>query len=163
MKKAFTIIAALALAGVVHCQAQTTNVLSELDITLKGKLVPDKTAVTGESLSGNTNNISILRIQIIDAGATNHTTVIGQVIGTNVVSLLEQIGIVDLTPTTTTSDKALGVFAGSAGTATNAVLFLSIAEKTSGSNETATAKFQGIWSDGADAVSGTIASIKVKK
>jgi len=88
--------------------------------------------------------------------------VIGQVIGTNVVSLLEVMSEVDLTPTATTSDKSLTVFAGSAGTATNAVLFLSIAEKTSGSNETATAKFQGIWDDGTDAVSGTIASVKVK-
>jgi hypothetical protein len=162
MKKAFAIITALALVGIVRCQAQTTNVLRELDITLKGKLAPDGTAVTGESLSGNTNNISVLKIQIIDAGVTNHTTVIGQVIGTNVVSLLEVMSEVDLTPTATTSDKSLTVFAGSAGTATNAVLFLSIAEKTSGSNETATAKFQGIWDDGTDAVSGTIASVKVK-
>jgi hypothetical protein len=162
MKKAFAIIAALALVGVVRCQAQTTNVLSELDITLKGKLAPDKTAVTGESLSGNTNNISVLRLQIIDAGVTNRTVVIGQV-GPPVVALLEETDMVDLTPTTTTSDKSLGVFTGSAGTATNAVLFLSISEKTSGSNETATVKFQGIWNDGFDAVSGTIATIKVKK
>jgi hypothetical protein len=32
-----------------------------------------------------------------------------------------------------------------------------------GSNTTATVKFQGIWDDGVDAVSGTIATVKVKK
>ena len=82
---------------------------------------------------------------------------------TNVVPLLEETGMVDLTPTTTTSDKSLVVFEGSAGTATNAVLFLSVSDKVQGSNTTATVKFQGIWDDGVDAVSGTIATVKVKK
>jgi hypothetical protein len=163
MKKAFVIIAALALAGVVRCQAQTTNVLSEEDITLKGKLSPGNTVVTGESLSGNTNNISVLRIQTINGGVTNQTTIFGQVIGSNVISLLEPIGFVDLTPNATTGDKSLAIFGGSAGTATNAVLFISITDKFSGTNKTVNAKFQGIWDDGTSAVSGTAASIKVKK
>jgi hypothetical protein len=70
---------------------------------------------------------------------------------------------VDLTPTATTSDKSLALFQGSAGTATNAVLLLNITDKISGSNTTATVKFQGIWDEGTNAVSGTMASIKVKK
>jgi hypothetical protein len=167
MKKAFAIIAALAVVGIVRCQAQTTNVLDQQDITLKGKLAPDRTAVTGASLSVNTNNISVLKLEIVESGVTNRTQVIGQVTVvsgvTNVVPLLEETGMVDLTPTTTTSDKSLVVFEGSAGTATNAVLFLSVSDKVQGSNTTATVKFQGIWDDGVDAVSGTIATVKVKK
>jgi len=162
MKKAFAMIAGLALVGIVRCQAQTTNVLTEEDITVKGKLAPSGMAVTGESLSGNTNKISVLKLEIVDAGVTNHTEVIGQVNESNVVSLLEVTGIVDLTPTTTTSDKSLAVFEGSAGTATNAVLLLSISDRIRGTNTTATVKFQGIWDAGTEAVSGTMATIKVK-
>jgi len=162
MKRIFVSIMALVLMGLARTQAQTTNVLSEEDITLKGKLIPDGTAVTGESLSGNTNTISVLKLQIVSGGMTNHPVVIGQIVGSNVVSLLKVTSEVDLTPTATTSDKSLVVFEGSAGTATNAVLLLSITDKFKGSNTTATVKFQGIWDDGVDAVSGTMATIKVK-
>jgi hypothetical protein len=167
MKRAFAIIAALALMGAVRSQAQTTNVVSEEDITLKGKLIPDGTLVTGESLSGNTNNISILVLEIINGSATNTTVVIGQAAVTegvtNVVPLLAKVGVVDLTPTTTTSDKVFGVYGGSSGTASNATLFLTTTEKLTGSTVTLTGKFQGIWNDGVDAVSGTLASVKPKK
>ncbi len=80
----------------------------------------------------------------------------------NVVSLLGVVAFVDLTPNATTSDKSVAILEGSAGTATNAVLLLSISDKIKGTNTTATVKFQGIWDDGAEAVSGTMASVKVK-
>jgi hypothetical protein len=162
MKRAFAIIAGLALVGIFCCQAQTTNVLTEEDITVKGRLAPSGAVVTGESLSGNTNKISVLKLEIVDAGVTNHAEVIGQVNGSNVVSLLEVTGFVDLTPTATTSDKSLAAFEGSAGTATNAVLLLSISDRIKGTNTTATVKFQGIWDDGTEVVSGTMATIRVK-
>ena len=135
MKKASricTLVMVVALIGVVWTttsRAQTTNVLSEEDITIKGKLTPDGTAVTGESLSGNTNKVSVLRLEIVAGAVTNHTVVIGQVSGSNVVSLLEVTGEVDVTPTATTSDKSVAVFEGSAGSATNAVLVLNITDK----------------------------------
>ncbi len=79
----------------------------------------------------------------------------------NVVPLLEVTGEVDVTPTATTSDKSVAVFEGSAGSATNAVLVLNITDKFKGTNTTAAVKFQGIW-NADDAVSGTMATIKVK-
>jgi len=167
MKKAsriYILVMSMALIGLVGAatsRAQTTNVLDEEDITIKGKLAPDGTAVTGESLSGNTNNVSVLRLEIVAGAVTNHTVVIGQVSGSNVVSLLEVTGEVDLTPTATKGDKSVAVFEGSAGSATNAVLVLSITDKFKGTNTTAAVKFQGIW-NADDAVSGTMATIKVK-
>jgi hypothetical protein len=154
-------MALIGLVGIATSGAQTTNVLDEEDITIKGKLAPDGTAVTGESLSGNTNNVSVLKLEIVAGGVTNHTVVIGQVSGSNVVSLLQATSEVDLTPTATKGDKSAVVFEGSAGSATNAVLFLTITDKFRGTNTTATVKFQGIWNAN-DAVSGTMATVKVK-
>lgn len=167
MKKALQICAVvlavtlIGFVGVTTSRAQTTNVLDEEDIAIKGKLAPDGTAVTGESLSGNTNNVAVLRLEIVAGGVTNHAVVIGQVSGSNVVSLLEVTGEVDVTPTATKGDKSVAIFEGSAGSATNAVLVLNITDRFKGTNTTAAVKFQGIW-NADDAVSGTMASVKVK-
>ncbi len=167
MKKAsgiYTLVMAvvlIGLLGITPSGAQTTNVLNEEDIAIKGKLAPDGTAVTGESLSGNTNNVAVLRLEIVAGAVTNHAVVIGQVSESNVVSLLEVTSEVDLTPTATKGDKSLAVFEGSAGSATNAVLLLTITDKFKETNTTAAVKFQGIW-NAVNAVSGTMATIKVK-
>ena len=175
MRKLFAVVAVAALMGVVSGWAQTTNILEKQDITIKGKLSPSGTAVTGASLSGNANVISHLDLQIIsaDGTTTNEEQWIGQVVGSTFNLFLQQKAMVDLTPDSTKGDKFVIVFKGDGqvGTSINAVILVSGSSMQKvvkgATNNTVSAKFQGVWVDGADsgageAVAGSLASVKVK-
>jgi hypothetical protein len=174
MKK-LLVIAVVAVVGVATSWAQTTNILDNQEITVKGKLSPSKTAVTGADLSGNTNAISYLDLQIISGTTTNEETWIGQVVTSTVSLFLKQKANVDLTPTATKGDKFVSVFEGSGqvGTSSNAVLLLTGASKEvvkkGVTNEVVSGKIAGIWVDenesdtvAGEAITGSFASVKVK-
>ena len=174
MKKLLA-IAVVAAVGVATSWAapSTTNVLSKQDIAIKGKLSPSGTAVTGADLSGNTNVISVLDLQIISGGTTNEEQWMGQKIGSTFHLLLPQVATADLTPTATKGDKFVAVFAGNGpvGSSTNAALLITgsskVTIKNTVTNETVSGKITGVWVDGTDsgggeAISGSFASVKVK-
>ena len=169
MKK-LVAIAVLAAMGVATSWAQTTNILQRQDITIKGKLSPSGTAVTGQDLSGNTNNVSYLDLQIISGTATNEEAWIGQVVGSDFSLFLKEKASADLTPSSTKGDKFVTVFTGKdqVGSSSNAVIVLAGSSKPSGTNETVSGKLTGVWLDGLEsgggqALAGSIASVKVKK
>jgi hypothetical protein len=166
MRKVLAVIAVAALVSVASSWASVlvvTNVLEKHDISIKGKLSPAGTAVTGADLAGNTNNISVLDLQIIGVD-TNEELWIGQIVGSTTNLFLQQRANVDLTPLATKSDKFVGVFKGTAGSATNAYLLVTGSSKTtvksSVTNETISGKIQGIWNDDVSAVVGTMKSVK---
>ncbi len=171
MKKVIAVIAVAALVGVASSWAATiTTNVERHDVTLKGKLSPSGTAVTGKDLAGTASNtISILDLQIIEGTTTNEDEVIVQIIGTATNLLLRQVAGVDLTPTATNAlqaDKFVGAFASTNGAAINRVLLVAGSSKgkidhtTLHTNTVIKAKFQGIWYDGSNIVAGTIQSVK---
>jgi len=171
MRKLCVAVSAAAWMGVVSGWAQTTNIIPGLEITMKGKLIPSGTVVTGESLSGNTNPISFVHLEIINGTTTNLDRWIGQIVGSTTNLFLKQRGHVDFTPSAApVYDFDLGFLGdGQVGTSSNAIILVSGSEKTKVSkgetNETLTATFQGIWVDGTDAgggeaVAGVLDSIK---
>jgi hypothetical protein len=175
MKKllAIAVVAAVCVAT-SWAAPSTTNVVSRQDIAIKAKLSPSGTAVTGADLSGNTNVISVLDLQIISGGSTNEEQWMGQVIGSNFNLLLQEMATADLTPNSTKGDKFVAVFAGigQAGSSSNAVLLIAgsskIAIKNAVTNETVSGKITGVWVDGTDsvggqAIAGSFATVKVKK
>ena len=174
MKKLLA-IAVVAAVGVATSWGapSTTNVLSKQDITIKAKLSPSGTAVTGADLSGNTNVISVLDLQIISGGTTNEEQWMGQEIGSAFNLLLQEMANADLTPNSTKGDKFVAVFAGNGqmGSSSNAVLLINgsskITVKNAVTNETVSGKITGIWVDGTDsgggqAIAGSFATVKVK-
>ncbi|MGA2138325.1 MAG: hypothetical protein ABSH14_05635 [Verrucomicrobiia bacterium] len=172
MKKLLA-IAVVAAMGVATSWADTTNVLSKQDITIKGKLSPSGTAVTGTDLSGNTNVISVLDLQIISGTETNEEQWMGKVVGSDFSLFLHEVATVDLTPNSTKGDKFVAVFAGDGqmGTSSNAVLLITgsskVTVKSGVTNETVSGKITGVWVDGTDsgggeAITGSFATAKVK-
>ncbi len=167
----FLAIAVVAAVGVTTSWADSTNVLSRQDITIKAKLSPSGTAVTGESLSGNTNVVSVLDLDIISGTDTNEEQWMGQVVGSNFNLFLQIKANADLTPDSTKGDKFLAVFASNqqVGTSSNAVLLINgsskVTVKSGVTNETVSGKITGIWVDGSEngggqAISGSFATIK---
>ncbi len=151
----------------------TTNIVLNQELTITGKLSPSGTAVTGASLSGNTNAISYLQLQIISDTTTNEVQGIGQVVGSTATVFLNEVANVDLTPNATKSDKWINVFASSdqVGTSSNAVLLVAGSQKfvvTKGAtNIVVSGKVTGVWvsesdSGGGQSIAGSIASVKVK-
>jgi hypothetical protein len=175
MKKVLAVAVVTAVCVATSWAApSTTNVLSKQDIAIKGKLSPSGTAVTGADLSGNTNVISVLDLQIISGGTTNEEQWMGQEIGSAFNLLLQEMANADLTPTATKGDKFVTVFAGNgpAGSSSNAVLLITgsskITVKSGVTNETVSGKIAGVWSDSSDssggqAIAGSFATVKVKK
>ena len=164
MKK-IIVIAVAALIGIGTTWADATNVLFKLDIRIVGKLIPAGRVVTGQDLSGNTNAISHLDLQIVHGTTTQEVAVIGQlaVVGstTNVLVLLQEVAHVDLPPLTKTGYKFVHAFSGSAGLASNAMFLVFGAVKIDkATNETITAALEGIWTDGAQAIEGTVTTVK---
>lgn len=175
MKNLLAIAVAAALgvgtswAGVVV----TTNILVNQELIFTGKISPSGTAVTGASLSGNSNGISYLQLQIITGTTTNEVQGIGQLVGSNATVFLNEVANVDLTPNATKSDKWINVFASGdqVGSSSNAVLLVSGSQKTSISkgvtNIVVSGKVTGIWvsetdSSGGQSVAGSITSVKTK-
>jgi len=165
------VVAALGVAISGTAPAQTTNILNKVDITIKAKLSPSGTAVTAASLTGGTNLISVLDLEIISDSSTNEEEWMGLVVGSDFNLLLRARASVDLTPTATKGDKFVAVFASDqqVGTSSNAVLLVNgsskLVVKSGVTNETVTGKITGIWVDGFDsgtgqAVSGSISTAK---
>ena len=166
MKKLAAIAVVAAIVAATSF-ADTTNILGNLDITIKGKLSPSGIAITGNDLSGNTNAISYLLLDIISEATTQEVIGVGQVTvagdATNVVMFLSEKAGVDLTPTAPSSSKFVSALSGTAGSASNAVILLSGTLKLdAATNATLKAKISGIWADGAQAVAGSMASVKRK-
>jgi len=173
MKKLLA-IAAVAAVSIATSWADTTNVLSKQDITIKAKLSPSGTAVTGADLSGNTNVVSVLDLQIVSGTDTNEEQWMGQVVGSNFSLFLQEMASADLTPNSTKGDKFATVFAGNGqkGSSSNAVLLITgsskVTVKNAVTNETVSGKITGVWVDGTDsgggqAIAGSFATVKVKK
>jgi len=167
MRKVFAVIAAVALVSVASSWASVTvtNVTEKNDITIKGKLSPSGTAVTEADLAGNTNDtVSVMEVMIVSGTDTNIIDVIGHEINSsNVVTyLVEQAGVV--LASGAKGDKFVNAYAGTHGSATNAVILLSgatkVTIKNSVTNTTVSAKIQGIWNDDESTVTGTVKSKK---
>ena len=150
----------------------TTNILFQQDVIIKGKLTPNGATVTNACLSGNSDPISFLDLDIISGTTTNEVFGIGQVTTngtTNVVLLLVEGQFVDLQPTKTKSFKFVSTFMGSAGTASNAMILVSGTE--TGEESIVTTKITGIWDDSTKAggwtngqgIVGTVMPVKKKK
>ena len=172
MKKVLAVGAVLALLS-GSGWAQTTNIIPGLDITLTGKLIPSAKKVTGASLSGNTNAISFVHLQIINGTTTNLERWIGQINGPTTNLFLRQRGHVDFTPSAGPVYKfMLGFFGnGQVGTSSNAEVLVTGTEITKvvrhTTNLTVNATVLGIWltgtdSDGGEEVAGTVATVKAK-
>ena len=157
MRKVFAVIAVAALVGATSSWATVvTNVLENHAITIKGKLSTG-TSVTESNLSGSAVD-TVSEIEMTIAGVTND--VIGHEINvSNVVIYLQQVAGVDLT-TNEANHKFVGAFTGTHGSASNAVILLSGTSKTKTTNTTVSAKFQGVWYDGSNTVTGTVKSKK---
>ena len=166
MNKLIAAVAVIALMSAISSRADTTNILTKQDITIKGKLKPSKTAITGASLSGNTNAISHLDLEIIstDGTTTNEEQWIGQVVDSNITLFLQQKANADLTPNAPRVHKFVAVFVGNGqvGTSSDAVIFVNGISKGPETNQTISATVQGIWVDGTQAVTGTLKSAKKK-
>jgi len=153
-------IAVVVAVGVATSWADTTNVLSKQDITIKGKLSPSGTAVTAADLSGDTNVISVLDLQIISGTETNEEQWMGKVVGSDLSLFLQGVVTVDLTPNSTKGDKFVAVFAGrdQVGSSSNAVLLITgsskVKVKSGVTNETVSGKITGVWVDGTDSGGG---------
>ena len=78
MKK--LLIIGAAAVGIMTSWADTTNILSKVDIAIAGKLIPAGTAVTGKDLSEGPIAISSLDLQVISGTTTQEVAVIGQVL-----------------------------------------------------------------------------------
>lgn len=163
MKK-LLIIGAVTTVAILNSWADTTNILSKVDIAIAGKLIPAGTVVTGKDLSGNPIPISYLDLQVISGTTTQEVTVLGQVTvsgnTTNVNVLLKETAHVDLPPLKRTGNKFVNVFSGSTGSASNAVLLVyGTLRINKATNATINAAMEGIWLDGSQAVEGTIAAV----
>jgi hypothetical protein len=171
-------IAAVAAVGVGTSWAlppvTTTNIVENQELTITGKLSPSGTAVTGADLSGNTNAISFLDLELVTGTTTNEVQGIGQVVGSNATVFLTQVANVDLTPNATKGDKFVTVFSGdgAVGSSTNAILLVAgstkVVVKSGVTNETVSGKITGVWvngeasSGGGQSIAGSVASVKVK-
>jgi hypothetical protein len=174
MKKllAIAVVAAVGVASSWATAVTTTNILFKQDITIKGKLSPSGQTVTNECLSGNSDPISFLDLDIISGTTTNEVWVVGQVTTnastTNVVVLLVEGQYVDLQPTTQKKYKFICTLIGSAGTASNACIWVSGTE--TGEESLVSSKITGIWDDSTQAggwtngqgIVGTLAPVKKK-
>ena len=174
MKKllAIAVVAAVGVASTWADGVPTTNILSQQDIIIKGKLSPSGQTVTNESLSGNSNPISFLDLNVITETTTNEFWAIGQVStngsATNVVVLLVEGQFVDLQPTKQNKYKYFSTFMGSAGTASNAMILVSGTET---GTEIVSSKITGIWDNSTQAggwtngqgIVGTMMPVKKKK
>jgi hypothetical protein len=161
MKKLYAIIAVAGMTAAVSGWAQiTTNVSQGLDITISGTLIPSGDKLSSSSLSGNTNPISIVDLEIINV-STNVTTTnderwIGQVIEGATNLFLKEIRRVKIYPSLEKEDFDL-VYAGTGqvGTSSNALLLASgtdtttkkISHGVTNKTETVTATLKGIWLD----------------
>ena len=157
MRKLLAIVTVGALLGVASSRAQTTNFTQGLDIAISGKLIPSGTLVSNESLSGNTNALSFIHLEIINGTTTNLERWIGQINGSTTNLYLVQRCHVDFTPSAAPTYKfALGFLGfGQQGTSSNATLLatgteiVKVAKGTT--NVTVKAKLGGIWVTGTDA------------
>ncbi len=153
MKKllAIAVVAAVSVAS-SWAAGVTTNILFQQDITIKGKLTPSGQAVTNECLSGNSDPISYLDLDVISGTTTNEVWGLGQVTvsgTTNIVVFLQEGQYVDLQPTKHKSYKYISTLMGSAGTASNAMILVSGTE--TGEESMVSAKITGIWDDSTQA------------
>jgi hypothetical protein len=145
-------LALIGTLGIANSQAQT-NVTEIFTVTLKGKLTPSGATVGNADLSGNTNALALMEtgvgiligeFTVPSAGVTNVS-----------VAYLQEASHV----TTVAGKKSVNVLTGLPGPASNAVFLVDLSATGSGFNS----KFEGIWIDDSNAVSGSIASIKPKK
>ena len=173
MKKLLA-IAVVAAVGVASSWALplviTTNILFKQDVIIKGKLSPSGVTVTNGCLSGNSDPISFLDLDIIRDTTTTEVWAVGQVTTnastTNVVVLLMEGQYVDLQPTKQKSYKFISTLMGSAGTASNAMILVSGTE--TGGESLVSSKITGIWDDSTQAggwtngqgIVGTLAPVK---
>jgi hypothetical protein len=151
MKKllAIAVVAAVGVASSWAGTISTTNILFQQDIIIKGKLTPNGTTVTNACLSGNSDPISFLNLDIISGTTTNDIWAIGQVStngsATNVVVLLMEGPYVNLQPKKLNGFKFKTVLMGSVGTASNAMIWISGTENDDENIVSAT--LGGIWDD----------------
>jgi hypothetical protein len=183
MKKLYAVAAVATVMSVTSAWAQTTNFAQTLDIAIKGKLIPSGDALSNASLSGNTNPVSFVDLEIINGTTTNAERWIGQLSETATNLFLKQIRRVKVV--VPGKDYFDLVFAGTdgvqVGNSSNAVMVVAGTDKTTirtvrhGSeteivtNETLKATFDGIWLDepatnsdetGEAVISGTLDSVK---
>ena len=165
MNKVYAVVAAIVMIGAASGWAQTTNVVSQQAIVLRGKLSPSGRTVTGADLAGNSNALAYLELQIVSGTTTSTAFAIGQSTGTGTapaIFLMEK-SRVNLVNSAKRS-KFLDVFAGTAGSAMNATLLLSGTATTTiskkATNTTVTGTITGIWSDGTSSVQGTFTTSK---
>ena len=163
MKK-LLIISAVAILANLTSWADTTNILSKVNIAIAGRLIPAGTAVTGKDLSGNPIPISRLDLQVISGSTTQEVAVLGQVTlsgtSTNVTVLLKESAHVDLPPVARTGNKFVTVFNGSTGSASNAVLLVyGTLRINKATNATINATMEGIWVDGSQAIEGSVTTV----
>ena len=160
MKNLYAVVAMAAVIGVASGQAQTTNFTHGLNLALSGALIPSGALVNNASLSGNTNPVSFVDLEIIN-GTTNYERWIGQ-IGETTNLFLKEGRHTQFSPALD-KDKFMLVFdgTGQVGTSSNATLLVSGTDQTSirtikigghhtneteiVTNNTFIAKIQGVW------------------
>ena len=164
MKKQLSVMAVAMLVGVLSTWAQTTNMVSKTDITLKAVLT-DGTHVTEADLAG-TGDLSAMQLQIVDGSTTNEVNVLAKSVVIDVSSnltsatiLLEEQSAVDLG-----GGKSIDVFT-STGVDTNingAAWFVNGMTKEKKGATTFSGKVVGIWKDAETAFKGSSGTIKSK-
>jgi len=174
MRRIGAVVAVAAVMGVASAWAQTTNFTHGVNLAISGTLIPSGVKVDNESLSGNTNPISFVRLQIINGSATNYERWVGQIVGSTTNLYLMETRHVELF-TAANVDKFTFSLNGTGpvGTSSNASLMVvgvnSLKIKAGVTNDTFKAKIQGIWLDdpnptneagGEALVSGTLISVK---
>jgi hypothetical protein len=173
MKKLLSVIAVGMLVGAVGswgAPVETTNVLSQVDITLKATL-SDGTKKSEADLEG-TGDFSALDLQTISGTTTGEVNVLAKSVVTSndvltsATILLEEISGVDLS--IGKSGKSVEAFV-STGVDTNingAVWLVFGMTKTNmkgaTTNTTFTGKVEGIWKDTSTSFKGTLGSVKKK-
>jgi hypothetical protein len=172
MKKllAIAVVAAVCVASSWANEVITTNILFQQEVIIKGKLSPNGGTVTNECLSGNSDPISFLDLEVISGTTTTEVWAVGQVTTnastTNVVVLLVEGQYVDLQPTKQKNYKFICTLMGSAGTASNAMILVSGTE--TGDESIVSSKITGIWKDSTQgggwtngqAIVGTLVPVK---
>jgi hypothetical protein len=172
MRKLRVVVAVAAVMGVVNDWAQTTNFSQGLDVAIKGILIPSGDKVSNESLSGNTNPVSFVHLQIINGTTTNLERWIGQINASTTNLFLGETRHVDVTPKVNKDDFVIVFSAiGQIGTSSNATILVAGSETTTVqrgvTNGTVSAKIQGVWVDepavgDGQAIVGTMNSVRAK-
>lgn len=175
MKKLLSVMAIAMLVGTVSWGAivESTNVASQVDITLKAKLSTGA-KVTEKSLEG-TNDLSVVTLQIIDSNTvsaavtTNEEDVIarGVVADTNGVLTSATILLKEKSGVDLKHNKFVNVFESAGVDTNNAVWVVFGTQKTTTkkgvTTTTITGKVEGIWQDTVSAFKGTIGKVKKGK